>query len=177
VERVNNGLIAVAHEPIDPVDPSIAVSMVGDIVVLSTRGRLDLDATPALVHAVDAASCSDRKVVIDLDGSAELSPAELLFRTEATPPNGVPMPVTHPTIGVIAPGCVRLSSTRGYWTLDLSERRFCRSAEPVDRRFVGIDDWTAIRSVWAASVGVAVLTADDAIISTATPWVAVPRAA
>ena len=66
---MNNGLIAVAT---GPVDPAIAVSMVGDIVVLSPRGRLDLDATYALVQAVDAASCSDRKVVIDLDGSAEL---------------------------------------------------------------------------------------------------------
>jgi hypothetical protein len=179
VERVNNGLYPVAEpiEPVDPVDPAIAVSMVGDIVVLSPRGRLDLEATHALVHAVHAASCADRKVVIDLDGSSELSPAELLFRAEATPPNGVPMPVTQPTIGVIAPGCVRLSSSRGHWTIDLGERRFCRSAEPVDRRFVGIDDWTAIRNVWAASVGVAVLTIDDAIISTATPWVVDARAA
>ena len=176
---MNNGLYPVAEpiEPIDPVDPAIAVSMVGDIVVLSPRGRLDLEATHALVHAVHAASCADRKVVIDLDGSSELSPAELLFRAEATPPNGVPMPVTQPTIGVIAPGCVRLSSSRGHWTIDLGERRFCRSAEPVDRRFVGIDDWTAIRNVWAASVGVAVLTIDDAIISTATPWVVDARAA
>ena len=86
---MNNALIAVVNDPVDPVDPAIAVSMVGDIVVLSPRGRLDLDATYALVQAVDAASSSDRKVVIDLDGSAELSPAELLFRTEATPPNGV----------------------------------------------------------------------------------------
>ena len=95
-------------------DPMIAVSMVGDIVVLSPRGRLDLDSTIALVNAVDAASGSDNKVVIDLDGSAELYPAELLFRSEATPPNGVPLPVSAPTIGVVAPGCVRLSSTRGY---------------------------------------------------------------
>jgi hypothetical protein len=155
----------------------IAVSMVGDVVVLSPRGRLDLDSTIALVNAVDAASGSDNKVVIDLDGSAELSPAELLFRSEATPPNGVPLPVSAPTIGVIAPGCVRLSSPRQHWTIDLSERRFCRSADPVDRRFVGLDDWTPIRSVWAASVGVAVLTTDDSIISTATPWVAEVRAA
>ena len=174
---MNNGLFAVADDPLDSVDPAIAVSMVGDIVVLSPRGRLDLDATRALVQAVDAASNADRKVVIDLDGSAELSPADLLFRTGATPPNGVPLPQTQPTIGVIAPGCVRLSSPRGHWTIDLSERRFCRSAEPVDRRFVGIDDWIGIRNVWAASVGVAVLTDDDAIISTATPWVAVARAA
>jgi hypothetical protein len=40
-----------------------------------------------------------------------------------------------------------------------------------------MDDWTPIRSVWAASVGVAVLTEDDSIISTATPWVAEVRAA
>jgi hypothetical protein len=42
---------------------------------------------------------------------------------------------------------------------------------------VGIADWIGIRNVWAASVGVAVLTNDDAIISTATPWVAAMRAA
>jgi hypothetical protein len=36
------------------------------------------------------------------------------------------MPVTHPTIGMIA-SCVRLSSSR-YWTIDLGERRFCHSA-------------------------------------------------
>lgn len=159
-----------------PSDPMIAVSMVEDIVVLTPRGRLDLDATYALVQTV-AAAASNNKVVIDLDGSAELSPADLLFRSEATPPNGVPMPVTSPTIGVIAPGCVRLSSPRNHWTIDLSERRFCRSADPVDRRFVGIADWTPIRNVWAAPVGVAVLTADDSLISTATPWVAGARAA
>jgi hypothetical protein len=170
VDRVHNGLI-------DPVDPAIAVTMVGDILVLSPRARLDLEATHALVQAVAAASCSDGKVVIDLDGSAELSPAELLFRTEITPPNGVPLLITEPTTGVIAPGCVRLSSSRGHWTIDLGERRFCRSAEPVDRRFVGVDDWIGIRNVWAASVGVAVLTNDDAIISTATPWIAGVRVA
>ena len=89
---MNNGLISVVNDAVDPIDPAIAVSMIGDIVVLSPRGRLDLD------------------------GSAELAPAELLFRTGVTPPNGVPLPVTHPTIGVIAPGCVRLSSSRGHWT-------------------------------------------------------------
>ena len=172
---MNNGLFAVAQEPINPIeqiDPSIAVSMVGDIVVLSPRGRLDLDATHTLVQAVDAASCSDRKVVIDLDGSAELSPAELLFRTEATPPNGVPMPVTH-----------RRSES--------SRRDACGS-----RRRAGIGRSTSAsgasvaapsRSIGASSASTTgpasatcgrrasawrCLTADDAIISTATPWVA-----
>ena len=66
----------------------IDVSMVGDIVVSAARGPARPRLHTCARQAVDAASESDRKVVIDLDGSAELAPAELMFRTEATPPNG-----------------------------------------------------------------------------------------
>jgi len=158
-------------------DPLIDITMVGDVVVLRPIGRLDLDSTHALVSAVDAASESDTTVVIDLDGSEQWTQTDPMFRG-ATPPYGTPVAGQMlPTIGVVAPGCVRLSSPNNHWTIDLTERRFCRSAQPVDRRFVGIDDWTPIRNIWAASDGVAVLTVDDSIISTATPWIAGVRAA
>ena len=159
-------------------DPMIDISMVGDVVVLRPVGRLDLDSTHALVSAVDAASESDTTVVIDLDGSAQWTRTDPMFRG-ATPPYGTVLATgaIQPTIGVIAPGCVRLSSPNNHWTIDLGERRFCRSAQPVNRRFVGIDDWIPIRNIWAASDGVAVLTVDDSIISTATPWIAGVRAA
>ena len=161
-------------------DPQIAVSMVGNVVVLRPQGRLDLDSTHALVAAVDAASETDTTVVIDLDGSADEVCAELARRRTFATPSGLvtTAPAAAPTIGVIAPGCVRLSSPHNHchWTIDLTERRFCRSAQPVDRRFVGLDDWTSIRNVWAARDGVGVVTGDDSIIATATPWVSVGAA-
>ena len=50
-----------------------------------------------------------------------------------------------PTIDVVAAGVVRLSSPHSHWMIDLTERRFCRSATPVNRRFVAPDEWTGIR--------------------------------
>jgi hypothetical protein len=154
-------------------DARINVSMVGNVVVLRPRGRLDLESTHALVTAVDAASDADTAVMIDLDGTAPENAAELVYRSSPTPPYGMPLTLATsvPTIGVIGPGCVRLSAPNNHWTIDLSERRFCRSAEPVDRRFVPAENWTSIRNIWAASEGVAVLTLDDSVISTAIPWI------
>jgi hypothetical protein len=155
---------------IDRAGPTIAISMVGDLVVLQPHGRLDLESTHTLVNAVDAAG-ADSTVVIDLDGSAHRSSDELSYPTSATSIVTEVLP-SVPTIEVVAPGCVRLSSPRNHWTIDLTARRFCRSAGPVDRRFVPLEDWIPIRNVWATKDGVAVLTDGDAIISTATRWVA-----
>jgi hypothetical protein len=151
--------------------PTIAISMVGDLVVLRPYGHLDLESTRTLVSAVDAAAGGDSTVVIDLDGSAHRTAAELAFRSSSLVGHMAALGEA-PTIDVIAPGCVRLSSPQSHWTIDLTEHRFCRSAAPVDRRFVAAEDWTSIRNVWATRDGVAVLTSNDAIISTATRWIA-----
>lgn len=164
------------HPIVDRSDPTIAVSMVGNLIVLRPSGRLDLESTRTLVNAVDAAAGTDTTVVIDLGGAPgsalgpDLLPTALLDKV-ATGPHPETA-VTLPTIDVIAPGCLRLSSPQSHWTIDLTERRFCRSAEPVDRRFIDPAYWTTIRNVWAGGDGVGVLTWDDSIVSTATRWIA-----
>jgi hypothetical protein len=150
--------------------PAIAISMSDNLIVLRPQGRLDLDATHALVAAVDAAG-PESTVLIDLDGA--VPEPEAVPGTRATFPASFEITTTigRATIEVLGPGCVRLRSPQSHWTIDLNERRFCRSSRPLDRCFVAPDDWTSIRSIWATSDGVSVLTNGDAIISTATRWV------
>lgn len=159
------------HPPVEAGDPMIAISMMGDLIVLRPNGRLDLDSTHTLVNAVDAAAGTDTAVLIDLDGSATDSLPDLRLHTPS-PGSSHQVAVPAPTIDVIAPGCVRLSAPGNHWTIDLTEQRFCRSSGPVDRRFVGADDWTGIRSIWATSDGVTIVTAADSLISTATRRIA-----
>jgi hypothetical protein len=141
--------------------PGIAISMADSLIVVRPNGRLDLDATHALVAAVDAAGFGST-VLIDLDGSAS-SPVAVT--------GGLSTTFDRATIEVVGPGCVRLRSPQSYWTIDLNERRFCRSSRPLDRCFVAADDWTEIRSISVTNDGVSVLTCADSIISTATRWV------
>jgi hypothetical protein len=162
------------QQVLDSNGPTISIAMEGDLIVMRPHGYLDLESTRTLVSAVDAAAGAATTVVIDLDGTyRETGGHEPAHPTHAHAPGsaGVASIAAH-TIDVVAPGCVRLSAPDNHWTIDLAGRRFCRSAAPVDRRFVGPDDWIAIRTIWATEVGVSVLTSGDAIISTSTRWVA-----
>lgn len=150
--------------------PAIEVSMSDDLIVLRPEGRLDLDATHALVAAVDAASGS-AMVLIDLEGSMPRADV-ITDRPHACHPSfGLTRTIERATIEVIGPGCVRLRSPHSHWTIDLNQRRFCRSSRPLDRCFVAPDGWTPIRSIWATADGVCVLTKNEAVISTTTRWV------
>jgi hypothetical protein len=149
--------------------PAIEISMSDDLIVVRPQGRLDVDATIALVEAVDAA-VANCTVLLDLDGSAP--EAEMVAdRPHACHPSfGVTTTIERATIEVIGAGCVRLRSPHSHWLIDLNHRRFCRSSRPVDRCFVAPDEWTPIRSIWATEGGVCVLTRNEAVISTATRW-------
>ena len=174
VERVNNGLISVATGPIDP---AIAVSMIGDIVVLSPRGgSTSTPHTRWCRPSMPPRAPTARSSSISTDRPSSRH-AELLFRTGITPPNGIPMPVTHPTIGVIAPGCVRLSSSRGTGRSISANAASAAVQSPSTGASSASTTGPASATCGRQASALRSLTTDDTIISTATPWVAGVRAA
>src|SRR5215208_1522423 len=76
------GGTAVKTRPSLDDQPGIAISMADGLIVMRPNGRLDLDATHALVAAVDAARF-DSTVLIDLDGSSS-SPVAVTGRISTT---------------------------------------------------------------------------------------------
>ena len=71
---------------------------------------------------------------------------------------------------VVAPGCIRLGAAHETWTLDIGRRRFCRSAGPVDPKFVGADAWTPIAAVWVTAGRSTLLTTTGTYVSAPTRW-------
>ena len=71
----------------------------------------------------------------------------------------------------IGPGFLRLDTGCETWTLDLVRHRFCRSATPVDPRFVTAPSWTAIRAAWITADRTTVLTHAGTYVSVPSAWV------
>ncbi len=150
----------------------LTVTMVDGIVVIEPPADLDHDATDALVRMVTAALATGEHVMLHLDAGRTpepdrwpLSDADARAATDVAP-----RPVAS-----IGPGFVRLDTGNDTWTLDLARRRFCRSATPVDPRFVEAPSWTAIRAVWVTAERTTVLTAAGTYVSAPTSWMAGER--
>ena len=148
-------------------DPAISISMDDDQVVIRPQRRLDHEATVALNAVLNAAVIAGSTVVVEL---------ELDDRTGAHPTSPAPHAVackftrdqasgTVTEVVTAGPGCITIASTGSWWTIDLVNRRFCRSATPVDPRFVGLDLWIGVRKVWVSAARMTVLTAGDTLIS------------
>jgi hypothetical protein len=141
--------------------------MVDGVVVVEPPAELDLDATDALVRAVSAAVVTGETVMLHLD--AERAPDPDRWPHPASGPDPAPQDLDRFTMP-IGPGFVRLSTGHETWTLDLARRRFCRSAHPVDPRFVEAPSWTAIRAVWITADRTAVLTTAGTYVSAPSAW-------
>lgn len=153
----------------------ITVSMSGALVVVRPRGYCDDVATGSLVAAVAAAVRSGASVLVDLAGATVGNPGGGT-EVEAAANHAGAAPVDGgdrgATVAAVAPGYVRLTSGTGFWTVDLRRHRLCRSATPVDPRFVTGAGWTGLRALWATPTVVSALTADDTIMSVPVTWVA-----
>lgn len=157
--------------------PPLTVSMVDGIVVIRPHAdvdHLDLDATGAVLSGVAAAIACGETVMIELgDGAEPSSPA-----APGEWPHGYDDDADHGdrsalVARVVAPGCIRLGAAHETWTLDIGRRRFCRSAGPVDPKFVGADAWTAIAAVWVTAGRSTLLTTTGTYLSAPTRWTSV----
>lgn len=162
--------------------PLLTVSIVDGIVVIRPHAdvdHVDLDATGAVLNSVAAAVACGETVMIDLgdanDGSAgahdPFTPTEWpqSFDDDL---DHVERDVAVLTARVVAPGCIRLGAAHETWTLDVGRRRFCRSAGPVDPKFVGADSWTPIVAIWVTAGRSTLLTATGTYVSAPTRWAA-----
>jgi hypothetical protein len=150
----------------------LTVTMVAGIVVIEPPDDLDHDATDALVQMVTAALATGEHAMLHLDSGRAPEPDRwpLSAADARTAADVAPRPVT--TIG---PGFIRLDTGNDTWTIDLGHRRFCRSAAPVDPRFVEAPSWTAIRAAWVTPERTTVLTAAGTYVSAPTTWMAGER--
>ena len=158
------------------IDPPITVSMDGDQVVIRPERRLDRDASMALIAAINAAVVAGATVLIDLERGIRprnqvVAPARRSHARE-TPrrPADISRSVTARNgITLAGPGCIRLVTTRSCWTIDITARRLCRSATPLEARFVAPDFWIGVRQIWISADSVTAITTADSLISSQRP--------
>lgn len=150
----------------------LTVTMVAGIVVIEPPHELDHDATDALVRMVTAALSTGEHVMLRLDAGRAPEPDR--WPISDADARAVPDIAPRPVVA-IGPGFVRLDTGNDTWTLDLARRRFCRSATPVDPRFVESPSWTAIRAAWVTPERTTVLTAAGTYVSAPTSWMAGER--
>jgi len=139
----------------------ITISMESDLVVITPCQQLDHEATEILVGAMNAAVDAGSVVLVDLSG-------------DGTSPSPFPAPPPDTggaeRLGAVAVGaaCITLPSGSSCWMLDLDRRRLCRTADPVDRRFVCASGWVAVKKLWMSTTHIAVLAGDKSFITTTT---------
>jgi hypothetical protein len=153
--------------------PQLTVTVAHGVVVIMTPAELDHDATDALVRTVGAAVTTGETVMLDLEPGRGWDPDRW--------PRSGPQ-IEHPLdverhVTAIGPGFVRIATGADTWTLDVARRRFCRSATPVDPRFVEAPSWTAIRAVWITGERTTVLTAAGTYVSAPSAWTTLVGAA
>lgn len=152
--------------------PPITISMDHDRVVIRPDAPLDRDATVALTEALNAAVLAGSTVLVDLgerDRPRRRTDVELCAGRDEV------APVTTTAGGddsrcpvdvlVAGPGLIRIAASASWWTIDLRRRRFCQSEAPIDRRFVGEDAWTLIRSLRVSPATVSALTASGTLVT------------
>jgi hypothetical protein len=157
--------------------PLLTVSMVDGIVVIRPHADyeyIDTDATGAVLNTVAAAVACGETVMIDLgdEHAATLDPRSPAIWPHSLDDDIEPMPddTAVLTARIVEPNCIRLGAAHETWTLDVARRRFCRSAGPVDPRFVSSESWTPIAAIWVTAGRSTLLTRGGTYVSTPTRW-------
>lgn len=155
--------------------PSLTVTMVDGVVVLEPPADIDLEATEALLHTMTAAIACGETVMLDLDHDGSCAPDQWPHAghhdDHEPPADDAPMLVVR----VIGPGYIRVRSRHETWTLDVARHRFCRSASPVDPKFVAAESWTPICAVWVNAHWSTIMTPEGSYVSAATNWALLER--
>jgi hypothetical protein len=154
-------------------DATMMVSMFDEQLVICAPTHLDLEMTRVLVIAAASALACGTTVMIDLD--PETASDELIARrplsnvaTECFIPDDGP-------VNVLSAGYVQLTTRDGYWTIDLSHGRLCRSNDAIEPHFVGLDDWVEVSALWVTPTSVTALTRDGTYVSAFAAWTSEPR--
>jgi len=145
-------------------EPAITVSMQDEQIVIHPQRRLDREATVALNAVLNAAVIAGTMAVLDLDGGLRPSTTISAVARRGVD-DGAPAQEQRNEVVVAGLGCIRISAPGSWWTIDVARRRFCRGATPIDPRCVDASLWTGVCRLWLSSSTVAVLTADDRVIS------------
>lgn len=150
---------------------AVDISMFDDQLVIRPPARLGLDMTIVLVDAVDAALRGGATVMVDLDPETASSDLAAVGPVGSSPDVGA---TPRGPVVVLAPGCVRVPTLDGHWTIDVAASRMFRSDTPLDPSFVGPDDWTPIRALWLTCASLTALTDAGSYLSARTPWQRAP---
>jgi hypothetical protein len=154
------------------VNPTVMVSMLDEHLVICAPTRLDLEMTKILVIAAASAVACGSKVMIDLD--PDTTSDELIARRPLSAAANYVTSDGGP-VAVLGAGYVQLTTRDGHWTIDLGQGRLCRSNDPVDPHFIGLDDWTPICALWVTQTSVTALANDGTYLSTFAAWTTEPR--
>lgn len=149
----------------DSFESCVAVEMRGPNVVVRSTSGIDRAGTEGLAHLINAAVATELAVVID---------PEQLRCSDAVVSE--PVPVTdlrcrrhhgcRPVdVEVVGHGILRVAGESQWWTIDVAGGLFCRSGRQVDVRFLGRDDWVALRGVWITPTRLTAMAADDSLVT------------
>jgi hypothetical protein len=161
--------------PTHTVSAPLTVSMVDGIVVLEPPTDIDLEATEALLHTIIAAVGCGETVMLDLDHDGSCAPDQWPHAGQSDERGPATDDADRLVVRVVGPGYIRVRSRHETWTLDIARHRFCRSAAPVDPKFVGAESWTPICAVWVDAHRSTILTPEGAYVSAATNWALLER--
>lgn len=162
-----NSETATVHQGLDP---TVMISMCDDQLVICPPAHLDLETTAVLVTAAASAVSCGSTVMVDLDPGTASDELTALRPLSAFAPNCVAG--DGGPVSVLGAGYVRLTTRDALWTIDLANGRLCRSDEAIEPRFIGLDDWTAIKALWVTATGVVALSSNGTYLSTHATWTA-----
>lgn len=149
---------------------AVTVAMDGEYIVLRPRSVVDRQSTTAFAEALSGALETGSIVRVDAGGERDE-----LIRDAWCPIHGPieqvaaalePRP-SEPTFHVFAVGVIGVPTSGSWWMIDIGRQRFCRTAVPLDLRFLDRSAWSSVRTIWISETMMSVLTSDGSFVTTA----------
>lgn len=149
----------------DLFEPCVTVEMRGPNVVVRSTSGIDRVGTEGLAHLINAAVATELVVVIDPEqlrcSDAVVSEPVAVTDLRCRRHHGC-RPVD---VEVVGHGMLRVAGESQWWTIDVARGFFCRSGRQVDVRFLGRDDWVALRGVWITPTRLTALAVDGSLVT------------
>ena len=149
----------------DSFESFVTVEMRGPNVLVRSMSGIDRAGTEGLAHLINAAVANELAVVID----PEQLPCSDTVVSEPVPVVDLRCRRHHGCrpvdVEVAGHGVLRVAGESQWWTIDIAGGLFCRSGRQLDIRFLGRDDWVALRGVWITPTRLTAMTADDSLVT------------